>query len=85
MKSTILQRTIQEFQQPFLAEFNRLSEQDFYAILAGSSETFLQVLHKRYGYTRQQAIRAWNEFVLKYVDGHGSTMPCGHAGQLVPA
>ncbi|MCB0108038.1 MAG: hypothetical protein KDE53_19080 [Caldilineaceae bacterium] len=29
----------------------------------------LMVLATRYGYTRDDAIGAWNEFVLRHVDG----------------
>ena len=43
---------------------------DDVAQINGKFETFVGVLQERYGYTRAQAKAAWNEFVLRYVDGH---------------
>jgi len=70
MNPTILHRTLRQFRQQFLANFDRLTEQDLQTILSGSSEALLTVLHHHYGYTRNQAIQSWNEFVLRHVNGH---------------
>lgn len=69
MNPTILHRTIRQFRHAFLTDFNRLTEQDLRTILNGPSETLLTVLNKHYGYTPAQAISAWNEFVLRRVNG----------------
>ena len=69
MNPTILHRTIRQFRQSFLTDFSQLTEQDLHTILNGHSETLLTVLHKHYGYTPAQAISAWNEFVLRRVNG----------------
>jgi hypothetical protein len=69
MNHKILHRTIRQFQQAFKVDFNQLTDQDIQTILHGPSETLLAVFQKRYGYTPAQAIHAWNEFVLRRVDG----------------
>lgn len=73
MNHEIIHRAIRQFRRPFLADFDRLTEQDIQTILAGPSETLLAVLHRRYGYSRAEAIRVWNEFVLRRVDGQENT------------
>lgn len=70
MNPMILHRTLRQFRQQFLADFDRLTEQDLHMILSGPSEALLTALHHHYGYTRTQAIQAWNEFVLRHVNGH---------------
>lgn len=69
MNHNVLHRTIRQFRQLFLADFNQLTEQDLCTILNGPSETLLVVFRKRYGYTPTQAIQAWNDFVLRRVNG----------------
>jgi hypothetical protein len=54
-----------------MAEFPALTQQDLSAILNGPSETLLDRLQARHGYTRAQAKAAWNDFVLDHVDGSG--------------
>ena len=85
MNTNILHRTINQFRQPFQATFSQLTEQDLSTILAGPSETLLGILHERYGYSHAQAIHAWNEFVLRHVDGQ-PPQQCHHAveGFCVP-
>ena len=78
MNPTILHRTIRQFRQSFLADFSQLTEQDLHTILDGPSETLLTVLYNYYGYTPAQAIGAWNEFVLRRVNGQQS-MACNAA------
>lgn len=70
MNPTILHRTLRQFRHQFLTSFDRLTEQDLQAILSGPSEALLTALRQHYGYTRAQAIQAWNEFVLRHVNGH---------------
>lgn len=69
MQNNILHPILRRFRVRFLAFFSALNEQDVEMVLAGGSETLLSLLQSRYGYTAQQAITAWNEFVLRYVDG----------------
>jgi hypothetical protein len=60
---------LRQFRTSFRAFFSVLTDQDFSVILTAPGETLLIVLQERYGYTRLQAKAAWNEFVLRYVDG----------------
>ena len=60
---------LRQFRASFRVFFSALTDQDFGHILAAPSEMLLIVLQERYGYTRLQAKAAWNEFVLRYVDG----------------
>ena len=60
---------LRQFRTSFRAFFSALTDQDLGVILAAPSEMLLIVLEERYGYTRLQAKAAWNEFVLRYVDG----------------
>ncbi|HRW09525.1 MAG TPA: hypothetical protein P5121_30700 [Caldilineaceae bacterium] len=80
MNRVILHRTIRQFRQQFLMNFQRVTENDLHAILAESSEMLLMVLATRYGYTRDDAIGAWNEFVLRHVDGQ----PVKYTDMAVP-
>jgi hypothetical protein len=70
MNTVLLHTILSKFRRNFLAFFTILTEQDYQALQAGSSEGLLDLLQERYGYTRAQAKAAWNEFVLRYVDGH---------------
>jgi hypothetical protein len=69
MNRDLLHTILQQFQVNFLAYFSALTQCDLHTILAGESETLLTVLQARYGYTQAQAKAAWNDFVLRYVDG----------------
>lgn len=64
-----IHQILRQFRRGFRAFFSALTDQDFGVILAAPSEMLLVVLQERYGYTRLQAKAAWNEFVLRYVDG----------------
>jgi hypothetical protein len=64
-----LHRVLTQFSVEFRVHFGRLTEQDVHLILTGPRETLLTVLGHRYGYTPAQAKTAWNEFVLRAVDG----------------
>ena len=77
MNTQWLHTVLKQLRANFLAHFHALTEQDVGAILVGQSETLLIVLQQRYDYTRPQAKAAWNEFVLRYVDGHGSLSHSG--------
>src|SRR5262245_4829067 len=57
------------FEPSFRACFPALTDEDFQQLLAGPRENLLLVLHRRYGYSNAQARSAWNEFILRYVDG----------------
>lgn len=83
MNRNILHHTIRQFRHSFQADFSRLTQQDLCTILSGPSETLLTVLHERYGYTPLQAIQAWNEFVLRRVNGpatNGLAAECVQVG-----
>jgi len=77
MNTRLLQILLKLFRVDFLAHFSALTDQDVGAILAGPSETLLIILQQHYGYTCPQAKAAWNDFVLRYIDGHDAT---GHSG-----
>jgi hypothetical protein len=73
MDSRRLREILIRFQASFLAAFPALTIQDLQMIVTGprESETLLDRLQMRYGYTRAEAKAAWNDFVLVHVDGHG--------------
>lgn len=71
MDSHRLHAVLSRFFDRFLAAFPALTPQDLSTLLAGSGETLLDLLQRRYGYTRAQAKAAWNDFVLTHVDGCG--------------
>jgi hypothetical protein len=50
--------------------FSILTDEDMHTLLAGSPAALLMVLEQRYGYAAPQAKAAWNEFILRYVDGN---------------
>src|SRR5262245_43199399 len=85
MNTNLLHNVLRQFQARFRACFSALTEQDLHTILTGPSELLLDVLAQRYGYTRTEAKAAWNEFVLRYVDGHdaGQQRGLGHRGTQV--
>jgi hypothetical protein len=68
-----------QFRFTFLTYFTALTDDDLVIILQGPSESLLEVLQQRYDYTREQAKGAWNEFVLRHIDGRhpsGDTVSC---------
>lgn len=69
MNRVILHRTLRQFRRQFLADFRQVTEQDLHTILTSSSEMLLTVFATRYNYSREEAIGAWNEFVLRHIDG----------------
>lgn len=69
MDAQLLHATLKRFRRSFLAFFPALTTQDYHALLAGEGETLLDLLGRRYGCTRGEARGAWNEFVLRHVDG----------------
>jgi hypothetical protein len=69
MNAQLLHATLRRFRRSFLAFFPALTVQDYHTLLAGEGETLLAVLHMRYGCTPGEARGAWNEFVLRHVDG----------------
>jgi hypothetical protein len=77
MNTHLLHNVLRQFRASFLAFFSALTEQDYHTLLEEQSETLLELLQQRYGYTRPQAKAAWNEFVLRYVDGHDSKHRAG--------
>lgn len=70
MNAHHLHTVLVQFRVTFLTYFTALTDDDLATILQGPSETLLEVLQLRYGYTREQAKAEWNEFVLRHVDGH---------------
>ncbi len=66
---------LKQFQVGFRLAFPKLTDQDYAAILAGEGETLLTLLQARYGYTPGQVKEAWNDFVLRIVDGPRMPMP----------
>lgn len=70
MNTCLLHSVLNQFPLSFLAFFGALTKRDLRAILDGEGETLITILQERYGYNRAQAKMAWNEFVLRYVDGH---------------
>ena len=69
MNSEQFHQVLIRFEPSFRACFPALTDEDLRRLQAGPRETLLLVLHERYGYTNAQARAAWNEFVLRYVDG----------------
>lgn len=69
MDKHLLTCVLTQFRTNFLAYFPELSDQDLRLILLGPSETLLTVLQAHYGYTFAEAKAAWNDFVLREVDG----------------
>jgi hypothetical protein len=69
MNTQRLHAVLQQHRVSFLACFRALTSQDYALLLEAPSETLLTLLQQRYGYTRSQAKTAWNDFVLRYVDG----------------
>jgi len=63
---------LRQFRASFRAFFSALTDHDLGVILMAPSEVLLITLQERYGYTHLQAKAAWNEFVLRYVDGRVS-------------
>jgi hypothetical protein len=87
MNAQHLHTALIQFRISFLAYFAALTDDDLAAILRGPSETLLEVLQLRYGYTREQAKAEWNEFVLRHMDGPNSLdrsqpLPIAQRGQL---
>lgn len=70
MSDEKLQETLRRFRSTFRAWFVAVTDQDMCAILAAPRATLLSVLGERYGYSSAEAKAAWNEFVLRHVDGH---------------
>ena len=74
-----LHHVLRRFRVSFLTYFTACTEQDYATLLEGQSETLLDLLQQRYGYTRGEAKATWNEFVLRHVDGHSpkpDPVPC---------
>lgn len=69
MNRDLLHTVLKQFQAHFVDFFPAVTASDLQAILAGECEMLLHVLQERYGYTRSQAKEAWNEFILRHVDG----------------
>lgn len=69
MNAHQLHTVLIQFRISFLTYFTALTDDDLAEILKGPSETLLEVLQLRYGYTREQAKGEWNEFVLRHIDG----------------
>lgn len=69
MNTQQLHAVLRQFRGSFLTFFSALTEQDYQRLLTEESESLLTLLQQRYGYTRSQAKTAWNEFVLRQVDG----------------
>jgi hypothetical protein len=89
MNTQQLHAVLRQFRGSFLTFFSALTEQDYQRLLEEESERLLALLQQRYGYTRSQAKSAWNEFVLRQVDGSGArqtvTRPFhGPVGGLCP-
>ncbi len=85
MDSRRIRAIVTRFRASFLATFPALTMQDLYMIVTGPSETLLDRLQVRYGYTRTEAKAAWNDFVLAHVDGHGEMLPPAGAEAAVIA
>lgn len=69
MKASLLHTVLLRRQGRFRAHFAALGEQDVRAILDGEADVLLEILQRRYGYGNREAREAWNDFVLRYVDG----------------
>jgi hypothetical protein len=72
MNKTLLHDTLLQHRGAFLGYFAAITEQDVGLILAGESEVLLELLQARYGCTQPEAKVAWNDFVLRFVDGFAS-------------
>ncbi len=68
----------------FRAYFSALNDQDFQAILNGPSKTLLDVLQLRYGFEPGDAKAAWNDFVMRYIDGKPGAIRHGHQTYPLP-
>jgi hypothetical protein len=69
MRSSLLHAVLLHQQATFRAYFSALGDQDLRAILEGDPGVLIEVLQCRYGYAASEAMAAWNDFVLRYVDG----------------
>jgi hypothetical protein len=69
MDAHLLHATLRRFRRSFLAFFPALTMQDYHTLLAGEGQAMLDLLQLRYGCTPGEAKGAWNEFVLRHVDG----------------
>jgi hypothetical protein len=79
MNTHLLHNALRQFRMSFLAFFSALTEHDYQTLLEAEREMLLDLLQERYGYTRGEAKAAWNEFVLRYVDGHDAEAGAGLA------
>jgi hypothetical protein len=79
MDKDLLTCVLTQFRGSFLSYFPELSDQDLRLILLGPSETLLTVLQAHYGYTLAEAKAAWNDFVLREVDGQPLDLGAGNA------
>jgi hypothetical protein len=63
-------QVLNHFQANFRYFFSKLTDEDMRTLLTGSPAALLSVLEQQYGYAAPEAKAAWNEFVLRYVDGN---------------
>ena len=69
----------------FRAYFTALDDQDFQAILEGPSKTLLDVLQHRYGFAPGDVRAAWNDFVMRYIDGRPGAVRHSHQSYPLPS
>jgi hypothetical protein len=85
MNTQLLHIVLKQVRDRFLAYFSSLNDADLRAILNGQSEMLLDILQQRYGVGRDQAKAAWNDLVLRYVDGNNDERALHHSPVYVEA
>ena len=84
MMTQLIHEVLNQRGATFRAYFSALNDQDFQAILNGPSKTLLEVLQLRYGFGPGDAKAAWNDFVVRHIDGRTSTIQPDHPTHQQP-
>ncbi|MBK8047551.1 MAG: hypothetical protein IPK16_10760 [Anaerolineales bacterium] len=84
MMTQLIHEVLNQRGATFRAYFSALNDQDFQAILNGPSKTLLDVLQLRYGFGPGDAKAAWNDFVMRHVDGRAGAIQHGHRSYPLP-
>ena len=63
-------QVLRRFESSFRGYFTQITDDDMAQLLDNPRESLLVVLQERYGYSSPEAKAAWNDFVLRVVDGH---------------
>ncbi len=69
MNTALIHIILRRYRRSFLTFFAAFGEQDVERALHGDGAYLLQMFAERYGYGQSEAKAAWNEFVMRFVDG----------------